>query len=59
MMAADSTRSRGGMGLHHGERLQRIAGTLEVETTLGEGTTIRAAWPSTAYDDGTAERMGA
>ena len=41
------------------ERLQRIAGTLEVETTPGEGTTIHAAWPSTAYDGAAAERMGA
>ena len=50
----------GGMGLSiMSERLQRIAGTLEVETAPGEGTTIRAAWPSTAYDDGAAERMGA
>jgi signal transduction histidine kinase len=50
----------GGMGLSiMRERLRRIAGTLEVDTTPGEGTTIRAAWPSTAYDEGAAERMGA
>jgi signal transduction histidine kinase len=50
----------GGMGLSiMSERLQRIAGQLDVETTPGAGTTIRAAWPSTAYDGGAAERMGA
>ena len=40
-----------GMGLHiMDERLQRVAGTLEVESSPGEGTTIRAAWTLTASD---------
>jgi signal transduction histidine kinase len=50
----------GGMGLSiMRERLQRIAGTFFVETAPGRGTTIHAAWPSTAYDGAAPERMGA
>ena len=50
----------GGMGLSiMSERLQRIAGTLEVETSPGEGTTIHATWPPPAYDRAAPERMGA
>jgi signal transduction histidine kinase len=50
----------GGMGLNiMSERLQRVAGTLEVETSPGEGTTIHATWTLPAYDRAAPERMGA
>ena len=50
----------GHMGLHiMSERLERVAGTLSVESRPGEGTTIRAAWLQTASDERPLERMGA
>ena len=50
----------GHMGLHiMSERLERVAGTLSVESRLGEGTTIRAAWLQTASDERPLDRMGA
>jgi signal transduction histidine kinase len=56
----DAVPSGGHMGLHimH-ERLERVAGTLVVESSPGGGTTIRAAWPSTASATRPLERMGA
>ena len=51
---------RGHMGLHiMRERLERIAGTLEVDSAPGEGTTISAAWLQPASDELPLERMGA
>ena len=50
----------GHMGLHiMRERLERIAGTLEVDSAPGEGTTISAAWLQPASDELPLERMGA
>ena len=50
----------GHMGLHiMSERLERVAGTLSVESRPGEGTTIRAAWLQPASDERPLERMGA
>jgi signal transduction histidine kinase len=52
--------SDGHMGLQiMNERLQRVAGTLTVESSPGAGTTIRATWPSTASAERPLERMGA
>ena len=48
------------MGLRiMGERLERIAGTLTVESSPGHGTTIRAVWLRPASDGGLPETMGA
>jgi signal transduction histidine kinase len=56
----DAVPSGGHMGLRiMDERLQHVAGTLTVESSLGEGTTIRATWPSTASAERPLERMGA
>jgi two-component system nitrate/nitrite sensor histidine kinase NarX len=56
----DAVPSGGHMGLRiMDERLQHVAGTLTVESSLGGGTTIRAAWPSTASAERPLERMGA
>jgi signal transduction histidine kinase len=41
------------------ERLERIAGTLTVQSAPGEGTTIRAVWLQPALDERPLERMGA
>jgi two-component system nitrate/nitrite sensor histidine kinase NarX len=50
----------GHMGLRiMNERLARIAGTLTVHSAPGVGTTITAAWPSTASATRPLERMGA
>ena len=50
----------GHMGLHiMRERLERVAGTLEVDSAPGEGTTISAAWLQPASDELPLERMGA
>ena len=55
-----SVPSGGHMGLHiMRERLERIAGTLEVDSAPGEGTTISAAWLQPASDELPLERMGA
>jgi len=52
--------SDGHMGLHiMGERLERIAGTLTVESAPEAGTTIRAVWLQPASDQRPLERMGA
>lgn len=52
--------SGGHMGLRiMSERLERIGGTLTVESSPGRGTTIHAAWPSTASTEHPLERMGA
>jgi signal transduction histidine kinase len=54
-----SVPSGGHMGLRiMRERLERVAGTLAVESSPGSGTTIRAAWPSTASAERPLERMG-
>ena len=48
------------MGLRiMGERLERIAGTLTVESSPGHGTIIRAVWLRPASDGGLPETMGA
>ncbi len=50
----------GHMGLHiMRERLECVAGRLEVDSAPGEGTTISAAWLQPASDERTLERMGA
>jgi signal transduction histidine kinase len=50
----------GHMGLHiMSERLERVAGTLTVESSPGAGTTIHAAWLQPASDGRPLERMGA
>ena len=50
----------GHMGLHiMSERLERVAATLSVESSPGEGTTIHAAWLQAASDERPVERMGA
>ena len=52
--------SGGHMGLRiMSERLERIAGTLTVESSPGRGTTIRAVWLQPALDERPLERMGA
>ena len=54
------TAPSGHMGLHiMSERLERVAGTLSVESAPGEGTTIQAAWLQPASDERPLERMGA
>ncbi len=56
----DAVPSDGHMGLRiMNERLARVAGTLTVHSTPGGGTTITAAWPSTASAVRPLERMGA
>jgi signal transduction histidine kinase len=56
----DAVPSGGHMGLRiMNERLERVAGTLTVESSPGQGTTIHAAWPSTASAERPLERMGA
>ncbi len=50
----------GHMGLHiMSERVERVAGSLSVESGPGAGTTIRAEWLQTASDERPVERMGA
>ena len=52
--------SGGHMGLRiMSERLERVAGTLTVESSPGHGTTIRAVWLQPALDERPLERMGA
>ena len=56
----DAVPSGGHMGLRiMNERLARIAGALTVHSAPGVGTTITAAWPSTASATRPLERMGA
>ena len=56
----DAVPSGGHMGLRiMSERLERIAGTLTVQSAPGVGTTIHATWPSTASAERPLERMGA
>jgi signal transduction histidine kinase len=50
----------GHMGLHiMSERLERVAGSLSVESSPGEGTAIRATWRQTASDERPPDTMGA
>jgi signal transduction histidine kinase len=50
----------GQMGLHiMAERLERIGGSLTVESRPGAGTTITAVWRQTASDTAALETMGA